>query len=140
MKKMVFLSLILTFSAAAPLSAATLTVPHPYPTIQSAIIAAQNGDTVIVAPGIYSGFGNGDIAYYGKAITVQSSDPNDPDIVAATVIDCNGEDRNNRGFDFEYGEGSDSVVDGLTIINGRASAGGGIYCYYTRPNHQKLRH
>ena len=33
--------------------AATLTVPAPFPTIQSAVNAAQPGDTILIAPGIY---------------------------------------------------------------------------------------
>jgi hypothetical protein len=34
-------------------SAATLRVPHSYPTIQAGIAAARAGDTVLVAPGVY---------------------------------------------------------------------------------------
>src|SRR5689334_21325474 len=46
-----------------------LNVPAVYPTIQSAINAANSGDTVLVAPGTYVE----NINFNGKAITVTSS-------------------------------------------------------------------
>ena len=103
-------------------------------TIQAAIDISIDGDTVIVAPGTYTGHGNRDIDFYGLAITVQSIDPNDPNIVAATIIDCDGsEEENHRGFYFHNGEGASSVLDGFTIANGHHNKGGGIYCYQASP-------
>lgn len=111
-----------------------LHVPSEYPTIQTAIDAAVDGDTIIVAPGTYTGDGNRDIDLKGKAITVRSADPNDPNIVAATVIDCNGsESEPHRGFYFHNGEDANSIVDGLTITNGYVDAGGAIYCNASNP-------
>jgi len=46
-------------------------VPRDYPTIQAAVNAAVDGDEVIVAPGTYTGEGNRDIDFLGKAITVR---------------------------------------------------------------------
>jgi len=115
--------------------AAELNVPSAYGTIQAAIDAAVSGDTVIVAPGTYTGVGNRDIDFGGKAITVRSVDPYDPFVVEATIIDCNGsEAERHRGFYFHSGEDSNSVLKGFTITNGWAFySGGGIFCEYSTP-------
>ena len=103
-------------------------VPSEYPTIQAAIDDCNNGDIVIVEPNTYTGPGNRDLDFGGKAITVQSINPTDPCIVAATIIDCNGSVADpHRGFYFHSGEDVNSVVSGLTITNGYAEAGGAIY-------------
>jgi hypothetical protein len=97
-------------------------VPADYPIIQTAIDASTDGDTVLVAPGTYTGDGNRDIDFKGKAITVRSTDPNDPDVVAKTIIDCHGSEEDpHRGFQFVSGEGRDSVLAGFKIINGFGS-------------------
>ena len=101
-----------------------------YPTIQAAIDAAVNGDTIIVSDGTYTGTGNRDIDFLGKAITVRSTDQFDPDVVAATIIDCEGR---GRGFRFQNSEDANSILSGFTIINGQAHNGGGIYCIYSSP-------
>jgi hypothetical protein len=64
--------------------------PADFDNIQAAINDANDGDTVVVLPGTYTGDGNRDIDFRGKAITVRSTDPNDPTVAAATIIDCNG--------------------------------------------------
>ncbi len=107
-------------------------VPGEYATIQAAIDASSITDTVIVAPGVYTGTGNRDIQFRGKVITVRSVDPWDPNIVAGTVIDCQGSpSETHRGFYFCGSEGPLSIVEGLTITNGCADhwGGGGILCY-----------
>ncbi|MHC4158723.1 MAG: right-handed parallel beta-helix repeat-containing protein, partial [Planctomycetota bacterium] len=104
------------------------------PTIQAAINAAYEGDEVVLAIGTYNGDGNRDISFLGKAITVRSTDPNDPDIVASTIIDCNSSSaERRRGFYFHNGEDSNSVLNGLTITNGYTIESGGIYCLDSSP-------
>ena len=102
---------------------------HPFDAIQEAIDYAVDGETVIVLAGTYTGDGNRDLDFKGKAITVRSTNPNVPKVMATTVIDCNGTVANpHRGFEFHSGETSLSVLAGLTITNGNAEYGGGIYC------------
>ncbi len=103
-------------------------IEHPFDSIQKAVDFAQLGDTVIVLQGTYTGTGNRDIDFLGKAIIVRSSNPNDPNIVAATVIDCQGsETEPHRGFIFQSTEDVNSILDGLTITNGYQSQGGAVY-------------
>ncbi|MBD3219411.1 MAG: hypothetical protein GF310_14150, partial [candidate division Zixibacteria bacterium] len=49
-----------------------LNVPGEYASIKAAVNAAVNGDTVLVAPGLYSGDNNTDIDFNGKRIAVVS--------------------------------------------------------------------
>jgi parallel beta-helix repeat protein len=106
-------------------------VPGDFFTIQAAINHVWEGDTVIVANGNYTGPGNRDIDFKGKAITVRSE--NGPE---NCIIDCKGimEERY-RGFYFHSGEDGNSVVKGFTITNGYApdDEGGAIKCVYSSP-------
>jgi hypothetical protein len=136
-KPILFLiSLLITI----PCIAAQITVnwngSADYLTIQDGIDASIDGDTVIIAQGTYTGPRNRDLDFGGRAITVRSIDPNDPNIVAATIVDCNAtETDHHRGFIFRSGEGAHSVLAGLTITNGNmgGGAGGGIYCERSSP-------
>jgi hypothetical protein len=127
----ILLGCIVIFAGAA--AAIERHVPSEYPTIQAAINACNNGDTVIVAPGTYTGTGNRDIDFLGKAITVKSE--NGPE---SCIINCNGTYTNNhRGFYFDNGESRNSVLEGFTITNAyvvvMCEGGAGIYIYGASP-------
>ncbi|MHC4647116.1 MAG: right-handed parallel beta-helix repeat-containing protein, partial [Planctomycetota bacterium] len=119
-----------------------LIVPGVFENIQAAVDMAVDGDEVLIVPGRYVGEGNFDVVIGGKAITVRSIDPNDPNVVAATIVDgnnsgwypgCNQCDYSETGFGFifENGEGPNSVVEGLTIIG--SGWGGGVVLWGGSP-------
>jgi serine protease len=95
-------------------SAATIRVPQDHSTIQGGIEAAQNGDVVLVASGIYFEH----ISYQGKAISIQSEAGPEK-----TTIDGGGNDTVVR---FENDEGPQSVLTGFTIQRGDGDFGGAI--------------
>ena len=97
---------------------------NPYATIQHAIDLSLDGDEVCVQPGTYTGPGNRDIDFLGKAITVRSC-TGDP---TTTIIDCQGTEADpHRGFWFHSGEDSTSILQSITVTGGGGvSYGGGI--------------
>jgi parallel beta-helix repeat protein/predicted outer membrane repeat protein len=95
-------------------------------TIQAGVDSASAGDSVMLAAGTFTGVGNRDVSFMGKAITVTSYYG-----AASTIIDCGGL---GRGFTFSSGETSSSVLSHVTIRNGFATTGGAVYCSVTNPN------
>lgn len=121
--KHVFFSLVLLAVACVSrpaCRAAVIRVPADQPTIQAGIDASVDGDTVLLADGTYSGDGNRDIDFRGKAITVRSENG-----AAACIVDC---ENAGRGFYFHSGENNNALLDGLSVIHGSAFYGGGICC------------
>ncbi len=93
----------------------TIYIPDDYSTIQSAIDAAFNGDTIIVRNGTYTGEGNREIDCLGKAITLRSENGS-----GTTILNGGGY----RIFDFQNGETENTLIDGFTITGGAGNAGG----------------
>ncbi len=107
------------------------------PVTEGAVTAAVSGDMIILAKGTYV---ENDIRFNGKSIYFRSSNPDDPFVVASTVIDGTGcpidpgwnapEQYYAGVFTFFNSSGeTSSVLEGLTITNGPI----GVYGYYYSP-------
>jgi hypothetical protein len=105
-------------AAGAPL-VHNLTQGAFFNTIQAAIDAAVASDVIEVAPCTY----NENIDFSNMAITLQSTDPTNPAVVALTIIDGGAA---GSVVTCDSGETSTTVLDGFTITNGSANSGGGM--------------
>jgi len=94
-------------------------------TIQDSIDAAEEGDTVLVAPGTYMGGGNRDIDFRGKDIVLLSEEGSEH-----TIIDC---EELGRGFFLASGESADAVISGFTVTRGYDYKGGCFYIANSSP-------
>ncbi|MBU4453403.1 right-handed parallel beta-helix repeat-containing protein, partial [Patescibacteria group bacterium] len=105
-----------------------LTKDTYYNTIQAALDDADSDNIIEVLEGTY----NENINFNGKNITLRSTNPNDPDVVASTVIDGGG---NGSVVTFTGVETRQAVLRGLTIQNGNSEpgAGGGIVINNSSP-------
>lgn len=122
----------LVLFASTAFSGDLLNVPQDYPTIQSAINAATNGDIVIVAPdSIHGGPYYENIDFMGKSIVVMSEEGPE-----STTIDGQ---RSGSVVTFANGEGIGSILKGFTITNGDGVyqppfyQGAGIWCSNASP-------
>ncbi len=98
---------------------ATINVPDEAATIQAAVDAALDGDTVLIAPGTYSGDGNWDVDIFDKDLCVRGAGPE------TTVIDCAEEGtEDHRAFVASSQFGNSVTIENLSIING--TAGGSL--------------
>jgi hypothetical protein len=121
----------------APDYADTIHVPQDQPTVQAAIDASLDGDTVLVGPGTYLE----NIDFRGKDITVRATVPAED----ATVIDGSSPSDPHRASTviFDSGEGPTAVLQGFTIVGGSGSlseyiyggtiCGGGVFCEEASP-------
>jgi hypothetical protein len=89
----------------------TLSVPGNFTTIQAAVNAARDGDIISISSGVY----NTPNLVINREVTVTSTNPDDPCVVAMTVIDGNG--IASIGVYFGAGTTPKTVFDGITIAN-----------------------
>jgi len=86
-----------------------------FATIQEAIDFAAGGDVILLADGVFTGTGNRDIDFKGKALTLRSASGHrdfcivDAEGILGVPLRC---------FDFQSAEGNDSVVRDITIRGG----------------------
>jgi len=101
---------------------------HIYPneSIQLTIEGSNDGDIIILHQGTYVE----NINFLGKAITLRSNNPNDPNVVAATIIDGNQTD---SVIIFNHKEESNCILSGITLQNGKSCFGGAVYCSFSSP-------
>ncbi|MEM7260499.1 MAG: right-handed parallel beta-helix repeat-containing protein [Planctomycetota bacterium] len=117
-------------------SAAELNVPADFATIQGAIDAAVDGDSVVVAAGTYSET----IDFLGKSITVVGA-------AGAEMTTIDGSGVLASVVAFTSGEGANAILDGFTIQGGSGvvgspvqdRAGGGLYGFGASPTLRNLR-
>ena len=112
--------------AADPLR--TWQVPTDSLTIQQALFFSRPSEVIVLAEGTY--YEN--IYLGGRNITLTGSDPNDPNVAAATVIDGDTdrdpETMSGRVINLAGTEDTTCHICGLTITHGFANTkGGGIY-------------
>jgi len=113
-----FVVLLTTLAAAATWSVAPDGTGDAA-TIQAALDLAAPGDIIELGDGVFTGPGNRDLDFGGKAVTVRSQSGQ----ADACVIDCQGTvDDHHRGFWFHGGETADARVENLTITGGYLEA------------------
>ena len=102
-------------------------VPSEYPSILAAVMAAGNGDEIIVGPGTRVGTGDSIINTRGKHLTIRSSDG-----AASTILD--GQDAR-RIVSCSHGESHALRIEGFTFRNGwHPQFGGAVRCEYSTPH------
>lgn len=93
-------------------------VPSEAATIQEGIDLIGNGDTVLVADGLYAGDGNRDLDFGGKSFILMSE--NGP---LKTVIECGGSEATPHFAFTRLSSEGENVIDGFTISGGYAAQG-----------------
>ena len=107
-----------------PAAAINRFVPSEYDTIQEAVDATASGDVIIVSAGSH----DRPFKVEGKALTIRSSIPQNPDIVASTVLQGGTDAQGNAVPIATFGETPGTcVLRGLTL-SGAGSTNGAVRC------------
>jgi predicted outer membrane repeat protein len=122
--KISFASLIVLLMSIGPLFAITINVPADQSTIQAGLNTASDGDTVLVAPGTY--FETLTWPSVNGIVLTSSGDSSN------TIIDAQ-QLGSVITFDSEFVIDTMTVVSKLTIRNGQAESGGGVFCDQASP-------
>ncbi len=97
----------------------TIRVPADVPTIQQALLLARKGDEIVVAPGTY----RENVAFCGAQVVLRSTNPQEPDLVASTVVDGGGVA---PVVSFRGDEDESCILSGFTLTGGSGDSGGGV--------------
>lgn len=108
-----------------------------FPTIQAAVAAAADGDTIALASGMFTGEGNRDIDLLNYSLIVRSQSGNAEDCVIA----CEGSPTSpHRGFRLQPPGGSQCCLESFTITGGyHTGRGGAIACLDCSPTLRGMR-
>jgi hypothetical protein len=101
---------------------------HPFDRIQEAIDTAQDGQTVVVLPGVY----RETINFLGKSICVSGAGTRGPEgrTIPYPVIDGNDQ---GTAVTFAGNEHPSTLLSGFVITRGRGVLAGGILCQGSQP-------
>jgi predicted outer membrane repeat protein len=132
------LLLILTLGATGARGAVRLVRPDgtgDVPTIQAALDASASGDTVLLADGTFTGAGNRDLNFRGRAVLLASQSQS----ADACILDVQASPNNlHRGILCSSGEGPGTVVEDLTITHGHAQVGAAVLMLATSPRFRRV--
>ncbi|MCP4582000.1 MAG: hypothetical protein GY839_10300 [candidate division Zixibacteria bacterium] len=122
MRKTLYFVILVSFIFTSAASAITIHVPADYISIQDAVNGSVDGDTVLVAPGLY----NEHIRFFGRAIVLKSEAG-----AEATIIEKVYEQ---WSLIYVYdGETQTTIIDGFTLRN---ASSGAIKCVGSSPTIQ----
>ncbi len=106
---------IRAFNLSLPVT--SLATGKRYAAIQDAVNAAGWGEVLCLQPGTYLE----NVQVSGRTVTLRSTNPDDPAVAAATIIDGRG---NGNALTYSGSPRSSLTLEGLTFRNGK----NGIYC------------
>lgn len=106
-----------------------------FPTIQLALDASASGDTVLLADGAFTGAGNRDLSFRGRAVVLASQSQS----ADACILDVQaGPDDPHRGFLCSTGEGPGTVIENLTIAHAYGPVGSAVLMLASSPRFRRV--